>query len=108
MKTPQKRNTTIEPVQCGDCSHLLPEFGRAADVQRLFGIKRGTLYNLLADGKVKGVLLRVRGQKSGVRLIYLDSVRSFIFKEMAEQAGTRNSGKTGKPSKIDATAVCSP
>jgi hypothetical protein len=41
---------TTEPIQPGETSGVLPEFGRWADVQRLFGIKRGTLYNLLADG----------------------------------------------------------
>ena len=30
---------------------VLPEFGRWQDVQRLFGIKRGTLYNLIAEAK---------------------------------------------------------
>lgn len=63
----------------------MPEFGRWRDVQRLFGIKRGTLYNLLAEGKVKSVSLRVRGQKAGVRLIHLDSVRDYIHKQMRLQ-----------------------
>lgn len=75
---------TTEEVKLGDTSPLKPEFGRASDVQRLFGIKRGTLYNLLADGKVRGCLLRVRGQKSGVRLIDLDSVRNHILDAMTE------------------------
>jgi hypothetical protein len=74
-------NKTIEPVEPGNCAGVMPEFGRMADVRHLFGIRRGTAYNLLADGKIKGVLLRVRGQKSGVRLINLASVRAFIHQQ---------------------------
>ena len=84
---PEPKGRTTDPIQIGDVSAVLPEFGRHRDVERLFGIKRGTLYNLLADGKVKGVLLRVRGQKSGLRLIHLESVRSYIQHEMSMQRG---------------------
>jgi hypothetical protein len=77
-----KKPLTTEPVKAGDTAGLPPEFGRIPDCHRLFGLKRGTLYNLLDDGKIRGVLLRVRGQKSGVRLIDLESVRSFIRSEM--------------------------
>ncbi len=73
---------TVEPVQPGKFTSAQLEFGRIADVTRVFGIKRGTLYNLLRDGKVRGVLLRVRGQKSGVRLISMDSVRDHILSQM--------------------------
>ena len=78
------RMKTTEGISDGNSDAVMPEFGRPRDVQRLFGIKRGTLYNLLADRKVKGVLLRVRGQKSGVRLIHLESVRQLILEEMAK------------------------
>lgn len=74
---------TSEPVQPGDFTGATPEFGRTKDIQWLFGIRRGTLYNLLADGKIKGCLLRVRGQKSGVRLFEIDSVRRFVRSQMA-------------------------
>lgn len=74
--------TTTAPVQAGDFAGSSPEFGRWQDVQRQFGIKRGTLYNLLADGKVKGCVLRVRGQKSGVRLFDMASVRELVRSQM--------------------------
>jgi len=77
---PEKLLVT-EPVQPGNFTGAVPEFGRIADVTRHFGIKRGTLYNLLKDGKVRGVLLRVRGQKSGVRLIEMASVRAYILSQ---------------------------
>lgn len=67
-----------------DCANASIEFGRCADVQRIFGLRRGTLYNLLQDGKIKGVLLRVRGKKSGVRLFAMASVRDFIRSQMEE------------------------
>jgi len=76
---------TTAPVQAGDFSGAAPEFGRTADATRTFGLKRGTLYNLLADGKIRGVVLRSRGQKSGCRLWEMDSIRRFIRQCQSEQ-----------------------
>jgi hypothetical protein len=56
----------------------LPEFGRWRDVERLFGIKRGTLYNLMAEGKVKSVVLRRKGNIHGCRLFHLASVSQYL------------------------------
>lgn len=92
----QNAELTIASIRAGDCTGASPEFGRVQDLARNFGIKRGTAYNLLAQGKIRGCLLRVRGQKSGVRLFDLDSVRAFIRSEMeraeAVGDGTRNQG----------------
>ena len=77
-----KIEKTTAPVESGNFTGATPEFGRCADVTRIFGIRRGTGYNLLRDGKIKGVLLRIRGKKSGVRLFDMDSVRQFIRSEM--------------------------
>ncbi len=71
-------NLTKEPIKAGTFSAAKPEFGRTRDVELSHGLKRGTLYNLHADGKIRGYLLRVRGQKSGVRLWDLASIDSFI------------------------------
>ena len=79
---PSNKQLTVAPVCVGDLSHTLPEFGRTGDVNRLFGLKRGTLYNLHTEGKIKGVLLRVRGNKSGVRLWNLRSILNFIYSQM--------------------------
>ena len=73
---------TIASVQAGNFNGITPEFGRWQDVQRQYGIKRGSLYGLLALGKVKGCLLRVRGKKSGIRLIDMVSVRDYIHSQM--------------------------
>ena len=80
-----KKSKTTKPVEPGNCTGSTPEFGRLADVQRLYGLKRGTCYNLLASGKIRGCLLRVKGKKSGVRLLDLGSVRNLIREQMDAQ-----------------------
>ena len=72
---------TTEPVNSQStpsAPSALPEFGRWRDVERLFGIKRGTLYNLIAEGKVKSVVLRRKGNVHGCRLIHLMSVSEYL------------------------------
>lgn len=63
----------------------LPEFGRWQDVQRIYGVKRGTLYNLLKAGQVRSVSLRKPGQKFAVRLFHLQSIRDYLYGLMVEQ-----------------------
>jgi len=77
---------TVKPVEPGNFSGAQPEFGRTRDLDRLFGVKRGSAYNLAKAGKIRGVVLRIQGQKSGLRLWHLDSVRRYIHAEM-ERAG---------------------
>jgi hypothetical protein len=81
---------TTEPINLQaspSTSSVFPEFGRWRDVQRLFGIKRGTLYNLMAEGKVKSVVLRRKGNVHGCRLFHLASVSEYINSLMQEQNG---------------------
>jgi hypothetical protein len=80
-----KRSLTIEPVAPGECSHILPEFARSDGVDHLFGIGRSTLYGLYRRGKIRAVLLRCAGSKSGLRLWHVDSIREYIKAEMARQ-----------------------
>jgi len=82
--------STTAPVQPGDFQNADREFGRTADVHRQYGLKRGTLYNLLLDGKVRGVLLRIRGKKSGCRLWDMQSIRTYIRSEMEAAQKGRN------------------
>ena len=77
----------IEPATAGNTNSSIPEFGRVQDVQRLFGIKRGILYRMINEGKVKSVCLREPGNKLGVRLIHLASVRDYIYGQMQQSAG---------------------
>jgi len=76
---------TTKPIALGNCTDVMPEFGRFQDVQRLFGLKRPTVYNLIAEGLIKSVSLRRRGQMKGVRLIYLQSVSEYLHRLMNEQ-----------------------
>jgi hypothetical protein len=69
---------------------ILPEFGRFKDVEHLFGIKRGTLYNLLADGKVKSVSMRRKGNKNGCRLFYLPGISEYLLSLLNNQNTTAN------------------
>ncbi len=70
---------TTKPIQAGDFKDILPEFGRTEDVRRHFGIKKGTLYNLHKQRKVRGKFLRVTGDFKGVRLWDMASIREFIL-----------------------------
>jgi hypothetical protein len=81
----EAKRTTTALVQRGDFTGAAPEFGRTPDVTRTFGLRRGTLYNLAADGKIRGVLLRSRGQKSGCRLWDMESIRRYIHQCGAKQ-----------------------
>jgi hypothetical protein len=68
-------------------------------VQHLFGIKRGTLYNLVAAGMVKSVSLRRKGMKQGCRLFYLPGI-SAMLKEMLESQ-SYSSAETSQRSESD-------
>ena len=84
---------TTQPIQVGNFDGLLPEFGRTEDVQRHFGIKKGTLYNLHKQRKVRGKFLRVTGEFKGVRLWDMASIRDFIVKNSTDDFGdSDNSG----------------
>jgi hypothetical protein len=63
-------------------SHIDPEFVDIPGLEAGWGIKRSLAYQLLSDGKIKGVSLRRRGQCRGKRLFSVDSVRQFLRKQM--------------------------
>ena len=54
------------------------EYGRFHDLERRFGIKRSTAYELIWLGKIKSVCVRKKGARSGIRLIDMQSVRDFL------------------------------
>ena len=62
--------------------HIDPEFVDCRGLEAGWGIKRSLAYQLLSDGKIKGVSLRRRGQCRGKRLFSVDSVRQFLRKQM--------------------------
>ena len=55
-----------------------PEWLRPNDVTKYFGIGRSKVYEIIADGRVKTVSLRKRGQKHGTRLVSYQSLSAYI------------------------------
>jgi hypothetical protein len=78
-------SVTTAPARPGDFNDTAKEFGRTKDVERVFSVKRGTLYNAEKLGLVRGVLLRLRGQKSGVKLWDMHSIEQWIRSEMEKR-----------------------
>jgi hypothetical protein len=62
--------------------HIYPEFVDCKGLEAGWGIKRSLAYQLLADGVIKGVSLRRRGQVRGKRLFCVDSVRRYLSAQM--------------------------
>ena len=78
---PEKGCYTAMPIHAGDFSGVTPEFGRTQDVEKIFGIKKGTLYNLFEQQKIRGYNLRPTGHVKGVRLWDMASVREYIYSQ---------------------------
>jgi hypothetical protein len=75
---PASRREFLEQSMVPEMAPAGPRYARVPDLQRLCGLKRGTVYNLLKSGKILGCLLPVNGKVSGVRVVDLDSVFRFI------------------------------
>ena len=58
--------------------HHEPEFVDSPGAKALFGLGRSYLYRLHADGLIRGVSLRKRGQTKGKRLWNVDSIRRYL------------------------------
>ena len=58
--------------------HIDPEFVDCKGLEAGWGIKRSLAYQLLADGKIRGVSLRRRNRIRGKRLFCVASVRAFL------------------------------
>ena len=73
---------SVAPVTASPANGADPEFLDAAGITARFGLKRSLLYTLLAEGSIRGVSLRRRGQVRGKRLFAVDSVRAFLRSQM--------------------------
>ena len=62
--------------------HIDPEFVDCQGLQAGWGIRRSLAYQLLADGKIRGVSLRRAGRLRGKRLFDVSSVRRFLREQM--------------------------
>ena len=78
---------TNRPVVPGNLNNIQMEFGRWRDVQNISGIKRGMLHLLCAEGKIKSVLIRRKGNVHGTRYYYLPSVIAYMHSLMEVQNG---------------------
>src|SRR4029450_10325617 len=63
-------------------SYVDPEFVDCKGLEVGWGIKRSLAYQLLNDGKIRGVSLRRRGRLRGKRLFSVDSVRAYLASQM--------------------------
>lgn len=83
MKSGGQPLKTTAPVSAAQANATHePEFLDAVGLQSRFGIKRSLAYALLADGAIRGVSLRRRGQVRGKRLFAVESVREFLRSQM--------------------------
>jgi hypothetical protein len=56
------------------------KYGRLHDVQAVYSIRRSKAYELIAAGLIKSVVIKQKGARSGVRLIDMQSIESFLRK----------------------------
>ena len=83
--TSGQTQTSLAPATVAQANAIQdPEFLDASGLQSRFGIKRSLAYALLADGAIRGVSLRRRGQLRGKRLFDVASVRAFLRSQMEE------------------------
>lgn len=68
-----------------DCQ---PEFTDFKGLRRIFGIPRSTAYELMAEGEIRGVSLRRKGNVKGRRLVDCASVRAY-FERQRDLGATR-------------------
>ena len=77
-------STATTTAQAQETANPNPEFVDSHGLYSMFGIKRSLAYQLLGDGRIKGVSLRRRGQLKGKRLFLVDSVRNYLTQTMEE------------------------
>ena len=80
MKPIVEVDYTSAPITAG--AMATAEFIRIHDCKSLFGVKRGLAYRWLKEGLIKGVCIRKKGAKTGIRLIHVASLRAFLLSQM--------------------------
>lgn len=90
MKKRHDGEMTVAPVQGGGFNNAAKEFGRTKDVERVYSVKRGSLYNAEKLGLLRGVKLRLRGSKSGIKLWDMRSIETWIRSQADEQAAEKS------------------
>jgi hypothetical protein len=79
-----QQSLTTDPVNAtpAEVAGLDPEWLDALGVHARYSIRRSLLYELDKDGLIESVSLRRRGRSRGKRLFSVDSIRSFLEKQM--------------------------
>jgi hypothetical protein len=75
-------NFTTAPVEASAATDA--EFTDIRGAKARWGLGRSSLYNLIADGSIRSVCLRRRGQIKGKRLIDVASVRNFLASQPSD------------------------
>jgi len=70
-------SSSIQIVQSAEVISK-PEFGDHRTCRALFNISRGGLYELVAEGSIRSVSVRKRGNTRGRLLFDLDSIRTYL------------------------------
>jgi hypothetical protein len=65
-----------------------PEWIRVPQVVARFNWSRSKTYELISDGQIKSISLRRRNGVRGIRLVSVDSIRSFLESLANEQASS--------------------
>jgi hypothetical protein len=56
-----------------------PEWANAEEIERLFGLTRGTLYKLAGSNRIESALIKTRQDaRKGVRLFKIESIRRLL------------------------------
>lgn len=85
-----RKQFTAALVEAGDTSKLQIEFCRVKDAQWLWGLKHGLVYRKIRDGTIRSLTLREPGKKFGVRLLYVESIRTWLMSKLeAQESGNK-------------------
>lgn len=81
----RENSKTTDPIHSYSQNQpVRPEWGGYSIVKQQFDLGRTYTYYLEKAGKIKGVLLRNKGSKTGKKLFYLPSIGDFLKKKMEE------------------------
>jgi hypothetical protein len=82
-----KENEIAASLAADDQSSPTPRYGRAKTVEHLYGIRRGSLYNLVRLGRVRSCTMKITSKRTRTRLFDLESIEKLIESEMSKQNG---------------------
>jgi predicted DNA-binding transcriptional regulator AlpA len=76
----------MESIESSATKTEKPKYIRTPDVERLYGIKKSFLYQLIRSGRLPSVLLKGKSATWGIRLFKPDDIESFIEQMNKESA----------------------